>query len=101
MEPLAPNSTNTTRSSVTSVSIHVPPVTSTQSQSNAMEIDDVDTNEGNLILTEIKYNNLIIFAKHCFFTGMVADDDNSEQEDIADRPADRGKHFLFLILDLA
>lgn len=32
-----------------------------------MEIDDVDTNEG-----------------------MVADDDNSEQEDSADRTADRG-----------
>lgn len=46
MEPLAPNSTNTSRGSVTSVSIHVPPAASTQSQSNAMEIDDVDTNEG-------------------------------------------------------
>ncbi|KAK6633415.1 hypothetical protein RUM44_004018 [Polyplax serrata] len=68
VEPLAPNSTNVSRSSITSVSIHVPPVTATQSQPNAMEIDDVDTNEG-----------------------MVADDDNSEQEDISDRPTDRGE----------
>lgn len=34
-----------------------------------------------------------------FLEGMVADDDNSEQEDISDRPTDRGtlkeKNFCF------